>query len=103
MCNDVACQIMGIGSVKLRLHDGQVRELTDGRYVPDLKRNLISLGTLNQNGCSIRIDGGILRVLRDSMVVMRGEKRKGVYVLKGEVVSGSTLFSVDDESMQTKL
>ena len=71
MGNDIACQMMGIGSVKLRLHDGRVRELTDVRYVPDLKRNLISLGTLDQNGCSIRIDGGILRVLRGSMVVMR--------------------------------
>ena len=80
-----------------------MRELIDVRYVPNLKRNLISLRTLDQNGCSIRIDRGILKVLKGSMLVMRGEKRKCVYVLKGEVVSGSALFSIDNESMQTKL
>ena len=34
----------GVGSIRLRNHDGLSRTLTDVRYVPDLKKNLISVG-----------------------------------------------------------
>lgn len=32
--NDQVCHIKGIGSIKLRMHDGAVRILTDVRFVP---------------------------------------------------------------------
>jgi hypothetical protein len=45
MGNNVACKIIGIGTIKIRMHDGIVRTLTNVRHIPDLKKNLISLGT----------------------------------------------------------
>jgi len=34
------------------MHDGIIKTLTAVRYVPELKRNLISLGELDKNGYS---------------------------------------------------
>lgn len=44
--NDQVYVVHGIGNIKLRMHDGSLRILTEVRYIPQLKRNLISLGTL---------------------------------------------------------
>lgn len=52
MGNNKACRVIGIGTVKLTLADGIVKTLTDVRHVPDLKRSLISLGTLEAAGYS---------------------------------------------------
>jgi hypothetical protein len=50
MGNDVAWKIVGIGTIKIRMHDGIVRTLTNVRHMLDLKKNLISLGTLDSLG-----------------------------------------------------
>jgi hypothetical protein len=36
------------------MFDGVVRTLCDVRHVPDVEKNLISLGTLNSNGFSYK-------------------------------------------------
>ena len=38
MGNDEACEIFGMGKIKLKLYDGTVRNLTEVLYIPDLKR-----------------------------------------------------------------
>lgn len=45
MDNGIPCKILGIGTVKIKMHDGVLRTLTSVRHVPDLKMNLISLGS----------------------------------------------------------
>lgn len=42
------CKVIDIDSVLIKMHDGMVRTLYDVRYVPKLKKNLISLGNI---GC----------------------------------------------------
>ena len=37
MGNGIPCKIVGVGSIRIRMFDGIVRELTDVRYVPNLK------------------------------------------------------------------
>jgi len=37
------------------MHDGMIRTLTNVRHVPDLKRNFISLGTLESLGANIQL------------------------------------------------
>ena len=49
-----------------------VRELKEVRYVPQLKRNLISVGTLEASGLVISIRDGVLKMIKGSMVVMKG-------------------------------
>ena len=66
MENNVMCKILGIGNVNLKLHDKTMRELKQVRYVPELKRNMISLRMLDQMGCSVRIELGELMIVKDS-------------------------------------
>ena len=49
-----------------------VRELKGVRYVPQLKRNLISVGNLEKSGMVISVRDGDLRMIKGSMVVMKG-------------------------------
>ena len=44
MGDDRPCHIEGIDTVLVNMFDGIVRELKDVRYVPPLKKNLISVG-----------------------------------------------------------
>lgn len=56
MGNNSIFRIIGIGNVSLKLHNGSIRVIKQVRHVPDLKRNLISLGMLDQIGCSIKLE-----------------------------------------------
>lgn len=35
------------------------------RFVPDLKRNLISVGSLDASGCVVKIDKGVIKVINE--------------------------------------
>ena len=43
MGNDTSCKVARIGNIIIKMFDGIVRTLCDVRYVPDLRKNLISL------------------------------------------------------------
>lgn len=44
MGNNHSCKTMGLGSIRIKMHDGVVRTLMDVRHVPDLQKNFISVG-----------------------------------------------------------
>ena len=46
------------------MFDGVIQKLNDVRYVPRLKKNLISLGILDVSGYRIILKGGNLKVAR---------------------------------------
>ncbi|KAJ8771862.1 hypothetical protein K2173_027039 [Erythroxylum novogranatense] len=79
MGNNNACKTQGIGKICLKMHDGTVRELSDVRYVPDMKKNLISIGALESKGIKITIEGGILKAVYGALVVMKGTRRNNLY------------------------
>ena len=68
------------------MHDGRVISLEQVRYVPELKRNLISLGMIDQLGCSIKAENGELQIIRKGTVIMKGCRRNELYILNGSVV-----------------
>ncbi|CAL2246832.1 unnamed protein product [Prunus armeniaca] len=47
-----SCDVLGVGIVKIKIHDGVVRSLSKVRHVQELRRNLIFLGTLDREGYS---------------------------------------------------
>ncbi|GJZ42293.1 retrovirus-related pol polyprotein from transposon TNT 1-94 [Tanacetum coccineum] len=47
--------IMGIGKVGVQMKDGSSFMLENVRYIPELKRNLISLGTLDREGYTVKL------------------------------------------------
>ena len=61
MGNDHPCKTVRIGSIKLRNHNGTTRILRDVRYVPKLKKNLISLGALESKGLVVMMRDGVLK------------------------------------------
>ena len=56
--NNLTCKVAGIKTVSIKMFDGVTRDLEQFRYVPNLKRNLISLGMLDQLGYSIKAENG---------------------------------------------
>ena len=50
MGNDAACKVVGIATINIKMFDNVVRTLGEGRHVPEVKKNLISLETLDSNG-----------------------------------------------------
>lgn len=79
---------MGIGTVTLKLVDGVPRTLQGVRHVPELRRNLISLGMLDKQGFVCRAEVGVLKITKGSMVFMRGKLENGLYLLAGNVQKG---------------
>ncbi|GKA25380.1 retrovirus-related pol polyprotein from transposon TNT 1-94 [Tanacetum coccineum] len=52
-CNDHELKIIGIGSIMVKMHDGTVHTIRDVRHVEGLKKNLLSLGQLDDLGCKL--------------------------------------------------
>ncbi|KAG8498932.1 hypothetical protein CXB51_005361 [Gossypium anomalum] len=102
MGNNASCKIAGVGTIKVKMFDGVVRTLSDVRYVPELKRNLISLSTLDSKGYRYTAESGVLKISKGSLVVMKGQRKTvKLYVLQGSTVTGdaavaSSSLSDDD-------
>jgi hypothetical protein len=69
MGNDTTYTIIGMGTIKIKISNGVVRTLEEVRHIPDMKKNLISLGTLDSKGYSYKSDNGIMKVSKGAMVV----------------------------------
>ena len=72
MGNNVNFKVIGIGSVRLKMSDGIIRELDNVRHIPELKRNLISLIMLDKAGYCIRLESSSLKVIKESLILMKG-------------------------------
>ncbi|RVX00023.1 Retrovirus-related Pol polyprotein from transposon TNT 1-94 [Vitis vinifera] len=81
--NNKHCKILGTGTVRIKHYDGIERVLEDVRYIPELKRNLISLGMLDKSGYTFKSEPNSLRVARGSLTVMKGTIKNGLYTLIG--------------------
>ncbi|KAJ9563977.1 LOW QUALITY PROTEIN: hypothetical protein OSB04_009137 [Centaurea solstitialis] len=106
MGNDMPCDVVGIGSVSIKMHDGIVRTLTDVRHVPEMKKNLISLGVLDKKGFKYSGGGGVIRVTKGALVVMKGVMKGTLYFLEGSTIVGSAAPAhslVENESDLTRL
>ncbi|KAA3479755.1 Integrase, catalytic core [Gossypium australe] len=76
-----------------------VRTLSNVKHMPNLKKNLVSLGTLDSNGYKIVIESNVLKVSCGALVLMRGQKVGSLYSLQGVRVSGS--IAIMEEGMKT--
>jgi hypothetical protein len=94
MGNGIPCKIVGVGSIRIRMFDGIVRELTNVRYVPELKSNLISLGVLDSCGYKYTSQGGALTLSKSSLVVMKATKVDNLYKLEGSTEVASEVTDV---------
>ncbi|GKB89903.1 hypothetical protein Tco_0962175 [Tanacetum coccineum] len=83
------CKIRGIGKVMIQLKDGSSFVLHNVRYILELKRNLISLGTLKKEGYTIKMQSGKIKVINGSRVILSGIRKDNcVYSLDGDAMAG---------------
>ncbi|GJW89309.1 zinc finger, CCHC-type containing protein [Tanacetum coccineum] len=82
------CTIKGTGKVKIQLHDGSSFILEDVRYVPGLRRSLISLGTLEKEGYTVKMQMSRIKAIKGFWVMMTGiRKNNCVYTLEAKVMT----------------
>ena len=98
MSNDATCLVIGIGIVKIMMFDGVVRILSNVRHVLDLRKNLISLGVLDNLGYSYSSKGGIMKITKGALMMMKGQKVSTLYRLIGNTVVGRVAVTTQVES-----
>ncbi|GJS89199.1 zinc finger, CCHC-type containing protein [Tanacetum coccineum] len=82
------CTIKGTRKLMIQLHDGSIFIPEDVKYVPWLKRSLISLGTLEKEGYTVKMHMGKFKVIKGCWVMMTGIKKKNyVYTLEAKVIT----------------
>lgn len=76
------------------MHNGVVCIVGDKHYVPKLKKNFIYPRTLNDIRCKYNAKGGVPKIYRSAMVVMKGKKVNTLYhLLKGTVIEAAVISS----------
>ena len=88
-------KIIGIGDVEIKLSNGSIWKLQQVRHVPELKKNLISVGQLDESGHSINFAGGMWKVSKGAMVLARGKKTGTLYMTSA---SGDTIATTEAEN-----
>jgi hypothetical protein len=83
MGNDLSYKIVGFDSIQIRMHDGSIITLTVVRHVPKLINNLIYLGVLDSVGYKCTTQGGLLKVSKGILVVMKEKMIRNLYHLEG--------------------
>ncbi|GJX31249.1 zinc finger, CCHC-type containing protein [Tanacetum coccineum] len=82
------CTIKGTGKVKIQLHNGSSFILEDVRYVPGLRRSLISLSTLEKEGYTVNMHMGRIKVIKGCRVMMIEIRKKNcMYTLEAKVMT----------------
>ena len=84
------------------MHDGVIRTLTNMRHIPDLKKNLISLGTLHVNVFSYKSEKDCVKVSKGVMAVIKGQITYGnIYRLIGSIIVGGVATIVSESDCTT--
>ena len=73
------------------------------RYVPQFKRNLISVGTLKTLGLEVSIKDGVIKMTKCFIVVLKGVHQNDLYYLKTSTVIGQVMTSIDIDDNSTRL
>ncbi|GJX79980.1 hypothetical protein Tco_0328129 [Tanacetum coccineum] len=95
------CIIKGTWKVKIQLHDGSSFIPDDVRYVPGLRRSLISFGTLEKEGYTVKMQMGIFKHGDSKQVGFKqlGVKQVGFKQLGPGVETGVHGVSNDDAAV----
>lgn len=83
MGNNSYCMVKGMGKITIDNKDGSVVTLTNVRYMPEMGRNLISYGQLEQSGCKYVGKDYKIYFYKDNRKILTGSY--GLYYLEGNV------------------
>ncbi len=61
-----------MGTIKVKMSDSVVRTLEEVRHIPNMKKKLISLGTIDSKCYSYKFENEIMKVSKGAMIVITG-------------------------------
>jgi hypothetical protein len=91
--DDATCRSFGMGKVKINQRNGNQWLLKEVRHVPDLRKNIISTGKLESEGCISLFIDKLWKVTNRSLVIEKGEKVGTLYLCIGNIDSSISLAS----------
>ena len=80
MVDGLALDVVSMGDVWILLPNGSVWLLEKVRHIPDLRRNLIFVGQLDDERHAILFVGGTWKVTKGARVLARGKKTGTLYM-----------------------
>jgi hypothetical protein len=98
--NDSSMSVMGKGSIQM-LVNNKIHNLDDVFYIPELKSNLISLGQLQEAGCSILLQRGRCQIHDSNGELVANIKTSGnrMFQLITEVTGDQTCFQTSNQDL----
>jgi len=70
------------------------------RYVPELKRNLISISMFDLMGYITKVENGMMKVSTGASIIAKGRRSNGLYILEESTVIRHV--SVASQTMEDK-
>ena len=99
LANGTALDVVGIGDVRILLPNRSIWLLEKVRHIPDLRRNLISIGQLDDKGHAILFVGGTWKVTKGARVLAREKKTGTLYM----TLSSRDTVAVAEVNIDTSL
>ena len=82
----------------MKLPNGTMWKLKDVRFIPGLKRNIISVGQLDQEGYRTTFAGSKWKITKGAMVISHGKKNSTLYVTSS--MENIVAVAESDEKLQ---
>ena len=99
LANGSALDVVGMGDVQILLPNGSIWLLEKVRHIPELRRNLISVGQLDDEGHAILFVSGTWKFTKEVRVLACGKKTGTLYMTS----SPRDTIAVADASTGTSL
>ena len=65
--DDMKYPVKGVGNISLKLNQGNMIHLQDVLYVPDLKKNLVSISAMEDKGYKVTFSDGKVRIWKNNV------------------------------------
>ncbi|CAA7062683.1 unnamed protein product [Microthlaspi erraticum] len=91
MGNKTVSKVKGVGTIRLKNEAGLSVLLTNVRYIPEMDRNLLSLGTFEKAGYKFESEDGVLSIKAGSQTLLTGKRFDTLYLLKWKPVTEESL------------
>lgn len=71
MESNTLCKVVRLRTIRLKMFDVMIKELNKVIYVSNLKINIISLGVLDQISCIIKLESGVMKIIKGLIVIIK--------------------------------
>lgn len=97
MGNQTVARVRGVGTVRVKNEAGLSVLLTNVRYIPEMDRNLLSLGTMEKDGYKFESENGILTIKAGDQILLTGRRYDTLYLLQWRPATREALTVRQDD------